>query len=55
MPIVRFLVYLLLLPGDIIRRKIGMSVEEDGGILRSFINSSVWGAILAGIALHYFT
>jgi len=55
MPILRGLVYILLLPGDLVRQKIGMSVEEDGGILRSFVNMCIWGTLFTGIALHYLT
>lgn len=55
MAVLRGFVYVLLLPGDIVRRKLGMTVEEDGGILRSFVNMCVWGAVLTGIALHYLT
>lgn len=55
MVVLRALTYIFLLPGDIVRRQLGMTVEEDGGILRSFINMCVWGALLTGIALHYFT
>ncbi len=42
-------------PGDFVRRKLGITVEEDGGIIRSFINSSVWGALALLVALHYLT
>ena len=46
---------LFFLPGDLVRRKLGITVEEDGGIIRSFVNSSVWGAVALIIALHYLT
>ncbi|MGB7286960.1 MAG: hypothetical protein WBC71_08515 [Salaquimonas sp.] len=54
MPFLRGLTYIFLLPGDLVRRQLKMTVEEDGGILRSFINMCVWGGLLTGIALHYF-
>ncbi len=34
-----------LMPGDLVIRRIGITVEEDGGILRSFINMCVWGLV----------
>lgn len=44
---------ILFWPGDLVMRKIGLSVEEDNGIFRSFINASVWGILSLLIALHY--
>ena len=32
-------------PGDMVRRTLGIDVEEDGGIIRSFVNMTVWGVI----------
>jgi hypothetical protein len=55
MAILNFLTFVFLLPGDIVRKRLNMTVEEDGGILRSFINMCFWGALLAGVALKYFT
>lgn len=49
------LLKILFWPGNVVLRFLGVSVEEDSGIVRSFINSSVWGAIALGIALHYLT
>ena len=46
---------LLFLPGTLVLRVLGVSVEEDSGIVRSFINASFWGAIALAIALHYLT
>jgi hypothetical protein len=45
---------ILFLPGTIVLKRLGVSVEEDGGILRSFINASFWGMICLMIALKYF-
>lgn len=39
---------LLFLPGNLALRKLGVTVEEDGGIMRSFVNMCFWGT-LAGI------
>ena len=32
------LLWLFLLPGDLVRQKLGITVEEDGGLIRSFVN-----------------
>ena len=45
----------LFLPGTLVLYKLGISIEEDSGVIRSFINSSFWGAIALGIALNYWT
>lgn len=52
MSAIKLLLDIFLLPGSFILRKIGISVEEDGGLFRSFINMCVWGAITLGIALY---
>jgi len=39
------LLWLFLLPGDLVRRQLGITVEQDGGWIRSFINRCCWGAI----------
>jgi len=46
-----FLVQGFLMPGTVVIRKIGVSVEDDGGILRSFINMCFWGTISLLLAL----
>jgi len=43
-----------LFPGNIVVQKLGISVEEDGGILRSFINMCVWGIVTGTIAFYAF-
>ena len=48
-----FFLKILFLPGNIVLKAIGVSVEEDSGILRSFINASFWGCIALLIALSY--
>jgi hypothetical protein len=53
MAFLKSLLNLFFLPGNIVLRSLGISVEEDSGIIRSFINSSVWGAITLAIALQY--
>ena len=52
--IVKALAALFLLPGTMVINMIGISVEEDGGILRSFINMCFWGVIVTWITLSYF-
>ena len=42
-----------LLPGSFVLQRIGVTVEEDGGLFRSFINMCVWGAISLGISLYF--
>ena len=48
------LMWLFLLPGDLVRRKLGITVEQDGGLIRSFINMCFWGAITLMIGLKYY-
>ncbi len=54
MRILKMLTELLFLPGTIVLSLLGVSVEEDSGILRSFINSSIWGTIILLIALAWY-
>ena len=51
MTIIRALTNFMFLPGTIVLSMLGVSVEEDSGILRSFINSVFWGTIILLIAL----
>ena len=51
---VNLLLKLLFLPGTLVLKWLNVSVEEDSGIVRSFINASVWGTISLVIALKYF-
>ena len=44
-----------LLPGTLVIQWIGFTVEEDGGIVRSFVNMCFWGTIVMAIALKYWT
>jgi hypothetical protein len=43
----------ILLPGTLVLRWIGINIEEDGGILRSFVNMCFWTAIGMWIAVKY--
>ncbi len=49
-----FLLDLFLFPGNLVLQKCGISIEEDGGLFRSFVNMCVWGAISLGVALSVF-
>ncbi len=51
MPLAKFLLNLFFLPGNLVLSGLGITVEEDSGIIRSFVNSCVWGAIALVIAL----
>ena len=53
MPLINGLLNLFFLSGNIVLKGLGISVEEDSGVIRSFINSSVWGAVTLAIALQY--
>jgi FtsH-binding integral membrane protein len=44
-----------LLPGTMFLSRIGVSIEEDGGVMRSFINMCFWGIILMWIVLTLYT
>jgi len=50
----KFLLWLFLLPGDLVRRQLGITVEQDGGLIRSFINMCFWGTVTLLIALKYY-
>ncbi len=55
-PLKSFLEMLLnifLWPGDLVRRKLGIELERDGGIIRSFVNMIVWGGIILFIGLRF--
>ncbi|WP_018689045.1 hypothetical protein [Ahrensia kielensis] len=43
-----------LYPGDLVRRKVGMTVEEDGGMLRSIVNMIVWGTLVLLVWFQFF-
>ena len=48
------LLKVFLFPGNTVIQKCGISVEEDGGIFRSFINMCFWGTVSTGLLLHFF-
>ena len=48
------LLWLFLLPGDLVRQMLGITVEQDGGLIRSFINMCFWGTVTLLIALKYY-
>ncbi|MEM7301092.1 MAG: hypothetical protein AAF468_08415 [Pseudomonadota bacterium] len=47
----KFLLSLLLLPGNLVLNGLGITVEQDAGIFRSFVNSSVWGVVALLVTL----
>ncbi len=53
MPLLRGLLALFLLPGTLVINRIGINVEEDGGILRSIINMIFWGVLIFLIMLPF--
>ena len=53
MKFLRALLTLFLLPGDLVIRRIGITVEEDGGIIRSTINMIFWGLLFFLISLPF--
>lgn len=55
MKFVNGLAQLFLLPGTLVLRFIGIDIEEDGGILRSFVNMCFWTAVGMWIGIRYFT
>jgi hypothetical protein len=52
--VMKTLMWLFLLPGDLVRRRLGITVEQDGGLIRSFVNMCFWGAVTLLIALKYY-
>jgi FtsH-binding integral membrane protein len=44
---------ILFWPGDFVLRKIGVTVDEDSGIFRSFINASFWGVLALSLVLRF--
>ncbi|MBL4732951.1 MAG: hypothetical protein JKY82_10190 [Rhizobiaceae bacterium] len=45
----------LFFPGDFILKRLNITVEQDEGIMRSFLNSIIWGGLVLGIGLKFFT
>ena len=45
MIVLKALVSILLLPGNLVLAKLKVSQSEDGGILRSMINMLFWGTV----------
>ena len=40
-------------PGDFVRRRLGIELERDGGIIRSFVNRIVGGGIILFLGLYF--
>lgn len=45
--------YFILWPGNRVRRSLGITDEQDNGILRSMINMTVWGIFALGLGLMF--
>jgi len=45
MIILQSLVTIFLLPGSLVLQRLNISIEDDGGILRSLVNMIVWGLV----------
>ena len=54
MVFLNLLLKVFLMPGDKVRQWMGISVEQDGGILRSFVNMCFWGTLFTLIAMKIF-
>lgn len=54
MAVMKFLAAVLFFPGDFILKRMNITVEQDEGIMRSFLNSCIWGALVLGIGLKFF-
>ncbi|WP_282610493.1 hypothetical protein [Pelagibius sp. Alg239-R121] len=51
MSVFRWILIAFLMPGDLVIKRVGISIEEDGGILRSFVNMCFWGLVTVLVAL----
>ncbi|MEW7008766.1 MULTISPECIES: hypothetical protein [unclassified Lentilitoribacter] len=54
MSIFKLLLAGFLLPGTLVLKRLGISIEEDGGVMRSFINMCFWGVVFLWIALKFY-
>ncbi|MGH1350889.1 MAG: hypothetical protein ACRBBN_08785 [Methyloligellaceae bacterium] len=54
MAVLQILAKIFLFPGEFVRRYTGITVEQDGGILRSFVNMVVWGVMISFVAFRLF-
>ncbi|MBO6919668.1 MAG: hypothetical protein JJ858_14660 [Rhizobiaceae bacterium] len=55
MTLLNLVLKVFLMPGTLVLDRLGVSIEEDGGVMRSFINMCFWGTIGLWIALKYLT
>lgn len=42
----KIFIWIFFAPGNYVLKKAGITIEEDGGILRSFVNMCVWGFLV---------
>ena len=55
MTLLNLVLKVFLMPGTLVLDRLGVSIEEDGGVMRSFINMCFLGTIGLWIALKYLT
>jgi len=55
MKLLNLLLQTFLLPGNTVIAVLNINIDEDGGVVRSFVNMVVWGTITLGIALKFYT
>lgn len=53
MMVLNGVVRIFLAPGDLVRRKLGITINEDGGLIRSFVNMCFWGLIAIALIFRY--
>ena len=46
MRVFRFAGDVFLLPGEMVRRSLNITVDQDGGLIRSFVNMVFWGTLV---------
>ncbi|MGI9350152.1 MAG: hypothetical protein ACR2O3_01200 [Rhizobiaceae bacterium] len=51
--IFQYLIQGFLFPGTLVLKRMGVDIEDDGGILRSFINMCFWGTLLVLMVLGF--
>jgi hypothetical protein len=51
MKLLKFVTDVFLWPGEMVRRMLGITMDEDNGILRSLINMIFWGIVTLTFAL----
>ncbi len=55
MKLLELILQTFLLPGNAVLNMLNINIEEDGGMVRSFVNMVVWGTLFLGVALKFYT